>query len=234
MPVQAGNLPLLGGELCLNFTNTVEWRFSDRVREFLASYSDLALWSRHAGVLKNRDAQRLIALAARRGREARRVVKYAVTLRETIYRIFSAIVDQRSPEPGDLRGLNSELSHALRRLQVVRTGSGYAWKWASGSRELSPMLWPIVRSAADLLVSQNLETLKQCSGCGWLFLDMSKNHLRRWCDMRVCGNRAKARRHYERTRKRERGKSRRRTGYGTGSTGDSIAITNRHVRDKDA
>ena len=64
------------------------------------------------------------------------------------------------------------------------------------------MLWPVAWSAAELLAQGPLERIRECPGqdtCGWLFLDLSKNASRRWCDMRVCGNRAKARRHYERT-----------------------------------
>jgi len=65
------------------------------------------------------------------------------------------------------------------------------------------MLWPIMRSAAELLTNGPLDRLKQCAGCSWLYLDASRNRTRRWCEMRVSGNRAKARRHYERPRERE-------------------------------
>ena len=42
--------------------------------------------------------------------------------------------------------------------------------------------------------------VRECgaSDCAWLFLDTSKNHHRRWCDMTRCGNRAKVRRFYAR------------------------------------
>jgi predicted RNA-binding Zn ribbon-like protein len=62
------------------------------------------------------------------------------------------------------------------------------------------MLWPIVDAAADLLVRGEPERIKTCGSatCGWLFLDLSRNRSRRWCDMKDCGNRAKARRHYAR------------------------------------
>jgi predicted RNA-binding Zn ribbon-like protein len=56
-----------------------------------------------------------------------------------------------------------------------------------------------------LLTSDKLSRVRQCQGenCTWLFLDTSKNHTRRWCEMKVCGNRVKARRHYERKRSRQ-------------------------------
>ena len=74
------------------------------------------------------------------------------------------------------------------------------WGWRNFGAELESVLWPVAKSAADLLVSHKLERVSTCQGetCGWLFLDMSKNHSRRWCSMSDCGNTAKARRHYHR------------------------------------
>jgi predicted RNA-binding Zn ribbon-like protein len=67
---------------------------------------------------------------------------------------------------------------------------------------LDQMLWPIVRSTADLLTSGELERVRQCPGeeCGWLFLDASRSGRRQWCDMAECGNLAKVRRFRERAR----------------------------------
>ena len=90
----------------------------------------------------------------------------------------------------------------MARSQLVAVEGGYTWVWDEGGRALDSMLWPVARSAADLLTSGELQAVRQCAGraCGWLFLDTSRNRTRRWCDMSVCGNRAKARRHHERLR----------------------------------
>ena len=108
----------------------------------------------------------------------------------------------RTGFPGCSRALNAVLAQALAQLRVVNTGEVFAWDWAGDDPTLDRMLWPIAQSAADLLTSDELGSVKQCSGCSWLFVDRSRNHSRRWCDMRVCGNRAKARRYYERHRGR--------------------------------
>ncbi|MCL6613391.1 MAG: CGNR zinc finger domain-containing protein [Firmicutes bacterium] len=83
---------------------------------------------------------------------------------------------------------------------------GFAWKWGGEGKALDRMLWPVVRSAAELLISGDRERVRECAaeGCGWLFLDASRNTRRKWCAMTSCGNRAKARRYYERKRKRSR------------------------------
>ena len=84
----------------------------------------------------------------------------------------------------------------------ISVDSGFTWLWAEGGKALDCMLWPIARSAADLLTEGPLAAIRLCEGrdCGWLFLDTSRNRTRRWCDMRICGNRAKARRHHERVK----------------------------------
>jgi len=83
---------------------------------------------------------------------------------------------------------------------VEPRGTGFVWSWDADTPELDRPLWPIVRSAAELLTSPERELVKRCASdtCLWLFLDRTKNHARRWCDMKVCGNRAKVRRHRRR------------------------------------
>jgi predicted RNA-binding Zn ribbon-like protein len=67
--------------------------------------------------------------------------------------------------------------------------------------------WWVARSAAELLTSKELTSVRECAGydCGRLFMDGTKNRSRRWCDMASCGNRAKGRRHYERRKAAPRG-----------------------------
>jgi len=198
----AGNLKLLGGRLCLDFANTVDWRTGEHPQEWLTSYADLVAWSEHAGIVTESEAHRLRDFAARHPTVASAVLEQAIALREAIYRIFSAIADERSPEATDVSTLNDALSEALPRLRVTPTVDGFTWQWATNEDSLDQMLWPVARSAAELLTAGKLSRVQMCAGddCGWLFFDTSKNRSRRWCSMEDCGNRAKARRHYQRHR----------------------------------
>ncbi|WXG43052.1 MAG: ABATE domain-containing protein [Promethearchaeati archaeon SRVP18_Atabeyarchaeia-1] len=198
----AGNLKLIGGWLCLDFTNTVSWRGTDHSHESLNSYSELISWSQHAGILRDDEAQELLQSARLRPTEATAVLKRATALREVIYHVFSAIVDGNPPHAEDLATLNTELSEAMAHSQIRPESGGFAWILDTKANELGRVLWSIARSAADLLTSKEINRIRRCSSkdCGWLFLDMSRNRTRRWCDMKDCGNRAKARRHYERKR----------------------------------
>ena len=198
----AGTLKLLGGRLSLDFANTVDGHASDHPVEYLTSYSDLVAWSQHVGILTDHQVQRLLEEAARHPVTATAVLERAIALREAIYRIFSAISHGRPPQAADLATYNAELSGALARSRIVSTAEGFAWDWRRAEDALDRMLWPVVRDAAGLLTSEKLDRIEECADdrCGWLFLDVSRNRSRRWCAMEDCGNRAKARRHYERKR----------------------------------
>ncbi|NPV53630.1 MAG: hypothetical protein HPY71_08905 [Firmicutes bacterium] len=206
----AGNLDLLGGRLCLDFANTVDWHASDHPREWLTSYSDLVAWSRHAGILTEAQAQDLNHAATRQPEEAASVLERAISLREALYRIFSAIASKREVNVEDIAIVNTILNKALVHLQVVSLGNSFTLGW-NGEGELDRMLWPVVWSAAELLTSGDLNRVRECAGdgCGWLFLDTSKNRTRKWCSMEDCGNRAKARRHYRKTQGHRLGNSQR-------------------------
>lgn len=196
---KAANLKLLGGELCLDFVNTVGAHKSNHPSEYLANYADLVAWSRHAGVLNQHTAQQLLDEATRRPTAAKTVFQRAIKLREALYRIFTALALDTASLSADLDLLNETLAVVLPYARVVSTQTGFRWGW-SNQIGLDRMVWFIARSAADLLTTGNLERVRQCGDatCGWLFVDTSKNHSRRWCDMNDCGNRAKSHRHYKR------------------------------------
>src|SRR6185437_14794355 len=108
----------------------------------------------------------------------------------------------------DLSFLNGDLAASLPNARVEYTEDGFAWTWSG--RALDAVLWPISRAAADLLVSDaERRKVRQCGAgdCEWLFLDTSKNRSRQWCSMQSCGNREKARRHYQRVRARKADKT---------------------------
>jgi predicted RNA-binding Zn ribbon-like protein len=201
---------LSGHWLSLDFTHTLDERYSAQREELLQSYSDLVAWGIFQQLLTKEEAQRLLYEAKQEPGEAAAALVRAVDAREAIYRIFYAIVEDTEPEEQDITFLNALLAEAMSHACLVRKHDGYVWDWQAGAREkgeLDVLLWRVVRSAADLLTSEKLDDVRACSAddCRWLFLDTSKNHSRRWCDMQTCGNQAKARRHYSRKKKAEAG-----------------------------
>lgn len=191
---------LTGGRLCLDFANTVEDRPGDAPRDLLESYDDLVDWGQQAHILTEGQAQRLLAGAASHPVEAAEALRRAITVREAIYRIFRARAEEATPAEEDLRTFNAALADAMAHACLMQQDGGFAWDWSEEDGNLERVLWPVVRSAADILTSDELDDVRVCASedCEWLFIDTSKNHSRRWCDMQTCGNRAKARRHYKR------------------------------------
>jgi predicted RNA-binding Zn ribbon-like protein len=196
----ARTIELIGGALCLDFTNTVSTRKEGLSREYLTSYRELVEWSRHARSLGDEEVKFLLQEATHHPDRAAVALEWAIVLRETLYRVFSAIVDNRQPQGADLATMNRALHEALSRLEVVPAADRFAWAWVADEGELDHLLWPIVRSAAQLLTSDELARVCECArdGCDWLFVDTSKNHSRRWCSMAMCGSRVKSRRYYRR------------------------------------
>ena len=195
--IQTSLFEFTGNHLCLDFTNTVQDRFTSP-RELLNSYNDLVLWSQEAQILTEGEAWHLREEANSRRKEAGVVLQRAIDLREALYRIFLAVARGSSPEKSELSTLNTEFSEAMHRACIVPEKDSFTLDWTDKEKALDRMLWTIARSAADLLTSEGLHDVRVCAAddCRWLFLDTSKNHSRRWCDMKSCGNRAKARKHY--------------------------------------
>jgi len=189
-----------GGNLCLDFANTVDNRASERRKELLTDYGRFLQWGEEAGVTTKKTAERLGRLAAEAPGNAQSVLRSAIQLRETIYAIFSAIAERRGIPSTTLAILNKAVQQASQHAQIAHTNRHFDWEWILPDSHLDSMLWPVARAAADLLTSEDLAYVRLCASetCAWLFLDKTKNHRRRWCEMRTCGNRDKARRYYQR------------------------------------
>ncbi len=203
----------LSGALGLDFANT----WGDRGRpetDGLHGYGDLLAFARQAGAATEGEAARLAARAEREPRAAADAFGRALDLREGLYRLFSAAAAERAPDSEDLALVNAALPEALARLRLAPRGDGFGWDWATPAAlaaaepdpPLDAPLWPILRSAAELLTADDLRRVRECAAgsCTWLFLDRSRNRSRRWCSMETCGNRAKAHRHYRRRSGTER------------------------------
>jgi predicted RNA-binding Zn ribbon-like protein len=188
------------GRTCLAFANT-----RDSSGEHLNSYADVVAFAAQSDLITPEDAEWLQVAGTQETVVAQGMLRRARDLRSAIYAIFSALVAGRRPATADLGRLNSELAATQSHARVVAEGTGYRWGWAG--RNLDAPLWGISRSAADLLTNDEERTrVRECGGaeCRWLFLDTSKNRTRQWCSMSSCGNREKARRHYQRRRVEER------------------------------
>jgi predicted RNA-binding Zn ribbon-like protein len=190
---------LTGGSLCLDFANTVDERPRPEPRGHLLVYKDLCDWAEQAGVLEPQGARALWRAAEKAPQKARRDLSRAKKLRESLFSVFSNIARGEEPDKKALDSVNKFISGVLANLVLVPSEDGFVRRFSGRSDELERPLNAVALSALDLLTSPSLDRIRLCASerCDWLFLDNSKNRSRRWCDMSVCGNRAKASRHYQ-------------------------------------
>jgi predicted RNA-binding Zn ribbon-like protein len=204
----AGELRLVGGQLCLDFVNTVSGRSTAPqgkrraaktaliLGEKLNSYSDLVCWSRHTGIVAERHAEKLIRLGTTRKTEAAAILERALTLREALYRTFKSVLANADPPRADIGIVNAELLRARMHERLIKEDEGFKLALGGDGDELDRMLWAVARSAGEFLTGGDLSRLRECGGddCGWLFEDTSRNRSRQWCYMEGCGNLSKVRR----------------------------------------
>lgn len=188
-------------ERCLSFVNTLSERTGPTPTEKLVSFDALVVWSRDSGLLKADDAERLLSRARRRQDEAGRVLARARALRELLHDTFLATSTDRAPSAATLDALSAHLGGWYCHGKLVPGEGSLQWAYA-GRDELERVLWEVARAASRLLTSSRLSRVRPCdaANCGWWFLDDTKNRSRRWCDMKICGNREKLRRFRDRHR----------------------------------
>jgi predicted RNA-binding Zn ribbon-like protein len=193
---------LVGGALCLDFVNTGSARREGPFQDRLRAYADLVTWAERTEVLTAEEGTNLRAQADGDPAGAQKVLDLARELREAVYRAFSAQRDGSEVAAADLERISEAGARASAHRQLVATPEGVQLTLPSPARSLEHPVWAIAISALDLLTSDEAARVKECAtdNCNWLFLDASKNRSRRWCEMKECGNRAKARRHYHRKR----------------------------------
>lgn len=190
---------LIAGNLCLDFINTLDNRPSGKPTELLKDSHDLARFGADAGILTPAQLD-YFQKARLKTDETQDTLRRARKLREALYAIFSALLNgQKAPQTG-MDILNASVHDAALHSRLVQLGERCEWRFEDLGSSLGSILWPIARTAADLLASDQVSFVRACSSptCQWFFLDTSKNHHRRWCSMKLCGNRDKVRRFYAR------------------------------------
>jgi predicted RNA-binding Zn ribbon-like protein len=187
---------LVGGVLALDFCNTSSVRGTERHIEHLRSADDIVTWAHHALILDDARAAYLHDRAAREVTLAQALFKRAYHLRDAIYRIDAALARKATPAQADIDALAQEHAACLAKARLATLEGAFGWTWDVDAAPVESILGPISASAMMVLTNADHARLKQCGGhqCGWLFLDVSKSNKRRWCEMEVCGNRAKQKR----------------------------------------
>jgi predicted RNA-binding Zn ribbon-like protein len=197
----ASAFDLCGGHPALDFVNSLDNRFNSQGHsEALQDYADLLRFAREARLLDPVQAARVARTVT--PETAARALRGGRALREALAEALYAAVDQRPPRAASLEILEryfhlADRHRGLRWRPDPGGHAGLAWAWRFDEENAELPLWVIADAARDLMLSPGMERVRACEAdtCRWLFLDTSRNHTRRWCKMKVCGNRMKARRY---------------------------------------
>jgi predicted RNA-binding Zn ribbon-like protein len=199
---RAASLTLVAGALALDFANSASGRGSARYQEHLQSCRDVVAWAANAGVIDEVSSRLIADRIMQNAPEFEHLLHDALALREAIYEIAVAIAHRAPPAREHLDLVSARCAMTLGSASLEMGTDGARWRWPHAPPMPATILGPVALSAVGLLRESDPARIRQCAGehCGWVFFDMTKNRSRRWCEMSVCGNRAKAKAHYRRAK----------------------------------
>jgi predicted RNA-binding Zn ribbon-like protein len=186
----------VGGDPSLDFVNTADWTPRGLERDRFTGYDRLLEWARGAGLLGASEARRMAQTAVKHPRRAAATLEAARQTRDLLQNVFASLVGGRISANG-LERLNAMVTDAATHIRLIQDADRQVSRsWAGLGESPESLLWPVAWSALDLLSSPDAERLRMCAGqdCGWMYVDRSRNGLRRWCEMSVCGTAEKNRR----------------------------------------
>jgi predicted RNA-binding Zn ribbon-like protein len=195
-PSRAGSLPLIGDDLALDFANTESGRGFPSHQNHLREAGNVVAWLRHAKALPAEEADWLRDHVIERADRAADLLARAVELRAAIQAIGGALGRGQKPPEGALASLSALHARCVAKAELAPGASACRWLWSLRDCPVEAALGPVALAAVKLFTEGDFARIRECGGhaCGWLFYDRSKNNRRRWCEMEVCGNRAKQRR----------------------------------------
>ncbi|HEX8598738.1 MAG TPA: ABATE domain-containing protein [Chloroflexia bacterium] len=185
-------------QISIHFANSVVWRAGERPQDTLTEPDKLLRFARWAGIFDEGELTYLRQQAAHASDEAEAALERAKVFREVTYRVLLAVANHLPPDPSDITLLNEVITDAQDQVHLAPslTAGSFEWRWKSETPQFDMLRWAAARSLAELLTSEDLKKVKSCpgEGCAFLFMDLSRNGKRRWCEMDLCGNRNKVKR----------------------------------------
>jgi predicted RNA-binding Zn ribbon-like protein len=196
LPSRAGSLDLIADDLALNFANTESGRGFPSHQNHFREAANVVEWLRHANALPVEEADWLGKRVVERADLSDDLLGQAVALRAAIHDVGVAIGHHVNPPEAALASLSALHARFVAKAELTPGDLSCRWQWSVRASPVEAALGPIALAAVRLFTEGDFHRIRECGGhaCGWLFYDRSKNNRRRWCEMEVCGNRAKQRR----------------------------------------
>ncbi|MGB7973915.1 MAG: CGNR zinc finger domain-containing protein [Roseiarcus sp.] len=196
LPSRAGSLDLIADDLALNFANTESGRGFPSHQNHFREAANVVEWLLHAKALPVDEADWLRRRVAGNADLAADLLGQAAALRDAIHDIGVALGHRAKPPEAALASLSALHARFVAKAELSPEVASCRWTWSIPASPVEGALGPVALAAVRLFTEGDFHRIRECGGhaCGWLFYDRSKNNRRRWCEMEVCGNRAKQRR----------------------------------------
>lgn len=189
-------LLIIGGNLALDFANTVDDPDGPARYDHANSWADLLDWSIRIKAVSPGHATRLDQVVSTGSK--RTTVRRAVELRQAITLLFGGYADGEPHHAEHWLALRPFTADAFAHATLHAPGTGLARLSWPAAEDPADLWRPIAVAATDLLRSNDFYRIKRCAQCPWLFVDHSRNHSRRWCSMDNCGTAVKMQRYITR------------------------------------
>lgn len=197
---------LVAGHTALDLVNTVTARNTATPRDWLDGYPRLLEWAKLANVTDDEVLERLAKQATGLLEEGERSLTRLKQLREALHTAYVALISGKRVRQATLEEIDAIWREAQSRIRLEYSAGRISARVTIERSGLDLIRDCVAGPAIELLRSLPMDRARVCRGeaCGWLFIDSSKGGQRVWCDMAVCGNAAKTRRHQENTKRRRR------------------------------
>ncbi|WP_438426004.1 CGNR zinc finger domain-containing protein [Aquimarina macrocephali] len=182
------NSLLDGGNLSLDFINTIKDRLVADPIDYLTGKEEWIAWLKRVDILENETLN---------FEEASFNLKEVIRKREFLHRVFQGLVFQREIKEKDLKCFDLLLQKIRRSTKIFVVDNKPQEHLEIDPNDLNSYILKIGKAAHELLMSEEIDRVKECGNCGWIYFDSSKNKCRKWCNMDTCGNEVKARKYYE-------------------------------------
>lgn len=185
---------LVGGHTALDFVNSVHSWTVAQPRDYWQSPRELVAWHQHRGLVTPATANAFVRLTPS---VLGRLLGRARDARGRLHGLFAGIAASGRADETALRWLESMLAKMAVFRHLEHGDGEVIWTVRPDAAAPASLLAPALFAAADLLTTADFGRIRACpppDGCGWLFLDRSRNGRRVWCSMKTCGNAAKVRR----------------------------------------
>lgn len=189
---------LIGGHPAVDFANTVGGAGKARDEEWLNSYDAALDWCVKAHIVTAKERAVLVSQFNATPDKGNAALRELQMLRDAVFACLNA-EDQNATWPiKSHKFIEAMIADSVSHATLRRYDKTFTWMFSVERDGLRLPMRRISMEVEHLLRNEDLDRLRSCDRCSWLFISKGRGKPRRWCSMDTCGSRDKASRYYHR------------------------------------